>query len=186
MTDENYETEHDRSGDSRRSFMKKGALATGALVLGAGASSSTVSAQDGEQVLVFSYDYLPNQDFEVLASLEQSTTVSALEVDGEMVDEISQPDDYDGYVIRYDMGEDTAGITTFLFSEDADLSEGDTDTLSADASVFSSDLNLLSASLGGNGENGDDGDDEEEDDEMADNATEEDDNATATDNATDS
>ncbi|MFC4249606.1 twin-arginine translocation signal domain-containing protein [Natribaculum luteum] len=179
MTDETYESEHDRSGDSRRSFMKKSALATGALVLGTGAAS-TAAAQDDGDVLVFSYDYLPNQDFEVLAQLDQSTTISILELDGEEVEEIGGGDDYDGYVIRYDMGEDTAGVTTFLFTDEASLSEGDTETMSADASMLSSDLNILSASLGGgdgNGgdeENGEENDTEEEDGGMADNATEED------------
>ncbi len=148
MTDENYETEHGSDGESRHSLAKKGTLAASGLALGA-AASSTASAQDDDddEALVFAYDYIPDEDFDVLASLDQGTTVSALEVDGEMVDEISQPDDYNGYVIRYDTGNDSAGITTFLFLRDQTLDTDDSEGFESDATMFSPDLNLLSVSL---------------------------------------
>ncbi len=139
----------------RRSFMKKGALATGALALGLG-SAGSASAQDGNQVLVYTYDYHPGVSFRVTNSLEQSTVVSLLErPGGGDVPEISQPDNYSGWIVRYNLGEGDAAITTFLFSQDANLSTGDQHMLSGDASIFSSELNLLSANLssgdGGNG-----------------------------------
>ncbi len=146
--------------------MKKGALAASALALGAGASS-TATAQDADQALVFPYHYIPEQDLDVLTELEQSTTINLLQVDGETVDEISQPDEYNGYAVRYDIGEETAGATGFLFLRNASLDGGDSVSLSADANMFSSALNILSVSINGDGDNGDedDEDDEDEDDE---------------------
>ncbi|WP_254768119.1 calcium-binding protein [Salinilacihabitans rarus] len=175
MTDETYD--NGPSGDSRRSFMKKGALAASAVAFGAGATAGTAAAQDDGDVLAFSYDYFPGADFEVLAVMEQSTTNSVLRVDDEEVDEIDDPSDWDGHVIRYDMGGDTAGVTTFLFSEDG-LSEGDSGTLGEDARMFSDDLNLLEVSLDGNGGNGGDDEDEEDDEEMEEDDEEMDDNET--------
>ncbi len=150
MTDEIHEYEHDGSDDSRRSFAKKGALTAGALALGAGASS-TASAQEDGNALIFPYHYIPNQELEVLAQLEQSITVDVLVVDGETVDEISQPDEYNGHVVRYDIGDDATGTTGFLFLRETSLSAGDTATLSTDASMFSPELNVLSVSIENDG-----------------------------------
>lgn len=131
---------------SRRSFMKKGALAAGALALGAGASSQSVAAQEDGNALVFAYDFHPGQSFDVVAQMEQSTTVNVLQVDEETVSQISQPDNYTGHIIRYDL-EGGAGITAFLFSQDVSLSAGDSGTLGEDASMFSPELNLLTTNI---------------------------------------
>ncbi|MFC4249605.1 hypothetical protein ACFOZ7_22180 [Natribaculum luteum] len=148
MTDDEYESEHDSDGESRQSFTRKGALAAGGLALGA-AASSTVAAQDDDDgdALVFAYDYIPGQDFEVLSQLDQSTTVQVLQLDDEEVDEISSPDEYNGYAVRYNTDADTAGTTTFVFLRDETLDTEDTETFEGDATMFSSDLNLLSDSL---------------------------------------
>ncbi|MFC4249608.1 calcium-binding protein [Natribaculum luteum] len=148
MTDDVYKSEHDGSDDSRRTFAKKGALAASALALGAGASS-TAAAQDNGEALVFPHHYIPEQDLDVLSQFEQGNTVNVLELDGETVPEISQPDEYNGYVVRYDIGEETAGATGFLFLRNESLDDGDTVTLSADATMFSSELNILSVSING-------------------------------------
>lgn len=140
---------NDDSGESRRSVLKKGALASSALALGASASAGTAAAQD-DQALVFSYDFHPGQSFDVIAKLQQSTTVRVLRTaEEETVSEISQPDDWSGYVIRYDMGTDgdTAGTTTFVFMREDALSSDDTETFDEDASMFSPELNLLSTSI---------------------------------------
>jgi hypothetical protein len=132
--------------------MKKGALATGALALGLG-SAGSASAQ-GANVLVYTYDYHPNVQFRVVNALEQSTTVRLLQrAGGGDVPEISQPDDYNAYIIRYQLGGGggQGQITTFVFGRDLSLSSGDTRRFSGDASVFSSTLNLLSTSLQGGG-----------------------------------
>ncbi|WP_114576310.1 hypothetical protein [Saliphagus sp. LR7] len=105
-----------------------------------------MALQEDGNVLVFAYDYHPGQSFEVVAQLEQATTVNCLQDDDETVSEISQPDDYSGYVIRYDIG-DGSGITAFLFSRDENLSADDTGSLGEDASMFSPTLNLLSTTL---------------------------------------
>ncbi|GAA0223857.1 hypothetical protein ACFFQF_09195 [Haladaptatus pallidirubidus] len=145
------DTENVESAE-RRSFMKKGALATGALALGLG-SAGTAAAQDSE-VLVYTYDYHPNVPFRVTNALEQSTTVRLLErPGGGDVPEISQPDDYSGYVIRYNLGGQNAAITTMMFSRSASLSSGDRRRFSGDATIFSSELNLLSTNLQGGGGN---------------------------------
>jgi hypothetical protein len=145
--------EHVESED-RRSFMKKGALATGALALGLG-SAGTASAQN-RNVLVYTYDYHPNVQFRVVNTLEKATTVRLLErPGGGTVPEISQPDNYNGYIIRYLLGGGGGGqgqITTFMFRQGGQaLSRGDTRRFSGDASVFSSRLNLLSTTLEGSG-----------------------------------
>ncbi|MFB9804162.1 twin-arginine translocation signal domain-containing protein [Haladaptatus pallidirubidus] len=148
----NHDTENVESTE-RRSFMKKGALATGALALGLG-SAGTSAAQDSE-VLVYTYDYHPNVQFRVENTLDQSTVIQLLQLPGGGdVPEISQPDDYSGWVIRYNLGNGNASITTVLFSRDASLSTDDQRRLSGDATIFSSELNLLSTSLQGGGGGG--------------------------------
>ncbi|KZN26313.1 hypothetical protein A4G99_21115 [Haladaptatus sp. R4] len=150
------ETKEHVESEDRRSFMKKGALATGALALGLG-SAGSASAQ-GRNVLVYTYDYHPNVEFRVVNSLEKSTTVRLLEKPGGgNVSEISQPDNYNGYIIRYLLGGGGGGqgqITTFMFAEGVSLSQGDTRRFSGSASVFSSTLNLLSTNLEGSGGGG--------------------------------
>lgn len=146
--------------ESRRSVMKKGALATGAVALGLGASTGTAAAQQ-ERILVFAYDYYPQTPFSVEASLQQSTTVDLLNGPNDQgIDEISQPDDYNGYVVRYRLsGNQGAGIYALLFTQQS-LNTGSTLRLGTDASVFSTDLNLLAAnraSGGGGGGGGNDG-----------------------------
>jgi hypothetical protein len=151
MTEREQQDAENVESEERRSFMKKGALATGALALGLG-SAGTASAQ-GRNVLVYTYDYHPNVEFRVVNSLEQATTVRLLErPGGGNVPEISQPDDYDGYIIRYLLGGGGGGnaqgqITTFMFGRGLSLSRGDTRQFSGNASIFSSTLNLLSTSL---------------------------------------
>ncbi|WP_435153620.1 twin-arginine translocation signal domain-containing protein [Haladaptatus sp. DFWS20] len=150
---DNHGTENLESKE-RRSFMKKGALAAGALALGLG-SAGTATAQDNE-MLVYTYAYHPNVPFRVENTLEQSTVVRLLaRPGGGDVPEISQPDDYSGWVVRYDLGGQDASITTIVFSRGASLSSGDRRRLAGDASIFSSGLNLLSTNLqGGGGGNG--------------------------------
>ncbi|WP_254768120.1 calcium-binding protein [Salinilacihabitans rarus] len=142
MTDETYDNEP--VDDSKGSLAKKGAVA-GAAGLAALGASGSAAAQDGDEVLVFSSNYFPGADFEIIAELDRTTTDNVLVVDDEEVDEISDPTDWNGYVLRYDMN-DSAGVTTFLFTEES-LDEGDTGSLGEDTQMFSADLNLLSSDL---------------------------------------
>ncbi|WP_266079134.1 hypothetical protein [Haladaptatus caseinilyticus] len=151
MTEKKQQDTENVESEERRSFMKKGALATGALALGLG-SAGTAAAQDGNSVLVYTYDYHPNVPFRVTNSLEASTTISLLErPGGGDVPEISQPDEYNGWVIRYDLGGQDAAITTIMFSRSASLSRGDRRRFAGDATIFSSELNLLSTTLRSSG-----------------------------------
>jgi hypothetical protein len=150
MSEETTKNGPNIESNDRRSFMKKGALATGALALGLG-SAGTAAAQN-RNVLVYTYDYHPDVQFRVVNTLEAATTVRLLErPGGGNVPEISQPDDYNGYIIRYLLGGGGGGqgqITTFMFSRGGQsLSQGDTRRFSGNASIFSSELNLLSTSL---------------------------------------
>ncbi|SIR53516.1 Tat (twin-arginine translocation) pathway signal sequence [Haladaptatus litoreus] len=152
MTERKQQDAENVESAERRSFMKKGALATGALALGLG-SAGSASAQN-QTVLVYTYDYHPGVQFRVTASLEQSTTVRLLErPGGGDVPEITQPDDYSGYVIRYQLGGGggQGQITTLVFGRDLSLSTGNTRRFSGDASIFSSTLNLLSTTIEGGG-----------------------------------
>ncbi|WP_120246522.1 calcium-binding protein [Halopiger aswanensis] len=134
--------------------MAKSALAAGALTLGTGAFGTATVAAQREQVAVFADSYYPGANFDVIDPLQQGTTVDILQVDDEPVTEISQPDEWTGHVIRYDIGQG-AGITTFLFVRGDRFSRGDSGTIGPEASVLSSDLNLLTTSLGDGGGPGD-------------------------------
>ncbi|WP_049970699.1 twin-arginine translocation signal domain-containing protein [Haladaptatus cibarius] len=150
----NHDTKNVESTE-RRSFMKKGALATGALALGLG-SAGTSAAQENE-ALVYTYAYHPGVQFRVENTLEQTTVIQLLQLPGGgNVPEISQPDDYSGWVIRYNLGNGGAAITTVMFSQNANLSADDQGQFSGDATIFSSELNLLSTTLqtGGGGGGG--------------------------------
>lgn len=102
-------------------------------------------AQD-TRALTYSYDFQPGGTFDVAGKLETSQTVKMLQtVSGDTVSEISQPDEYGGYVIRYDVGEAT--VPAFLFVRDDSLSVGDSETMGDSASVFSPRLNLMRTTL---------------------------------------
>lgn len=132
-------SEYETRGGSRRSFMAKGVLAASALALGASAfGTATVSAQRA-QTAVFSNNYYPGASFEVIAPLQTNTTVDRLRAEGETVPEIAQSNEWTGHIIRYD----EAGITTFLFTRGQRLNADENGTMGDDASMFSSQLNLL-------------------------------------------
>ncbi|WP_408960382.1 hypothetical protein [Natrinema sp. 74] len=101
-----------------------------------------------ERVLLFTYDYEAGSTFDVISTLEAETTVRLLQpTDGETVPEIPQPDEYNGYVVRNQTGNGPLEPTTVLFVRERNLSDGDSETLSDEASMFSSRLNLFSTSL---------------------------------------
>ena len=155
MTEQTPQEPTETDSDDRRSFLKKGALATGALALGLG-SAGSASAQS-RNVLVYTYDYHPNVEFRVTHSLEKATTVRLLErPGGGTVPEISQPDNYNGYIIRYLLGGGSGQgqISSFIFLQGGALSQGTTHRFSGNASIFSSELNLLSTSIRGGGGGG--------------------------------
>ncbi|WP_245852899.1 calcium-binding protein [Natrinema ejinorense] len=143
--------------------MKKGALATAGLALGAGATGTAAAQEDGT-VLVYSDDYMPGVDFEVVSALNTSTKEDLLEASGSADDVFDDPDDWEAYVISYDLGVD-APTWGFLFTEDLSLSSGDSGTMGEDGEFRESPIGLVEVTPGatanGNG-NGEEEDTEEE------------------------
>lgn len=139
------------SDNSRRS-VTKGALATTALALGAGATAGTATAQDDDddddedQVLVFEDDYRPNVGFEVISEVETAKKEDLMVDSGATDDVFDDPDDWEAYIISYDLGED-APIWGILFTEDIDLSTGDSETMGDDGEFRDSQLNMIEVGL---------------------------------------
>ena len=131
--------------DSRRSFMKKGAVATTALALGAGATG-TVSAQADGQVLVYGDDYRPGQDFEVISALNTQTKEDLIADSGSEDDIFDDPDDWDAYIINYDLDTD-APTWALLFTEDIALEAGDSETMGEDGTFRNSRLDIIDVEL---------------------------------------
>ncbi|ADB58975.1 hypothetical protein Htur_0074 [Haloterrigena turkmenica DSM 5511] len=103
---------------------------------------------DPGQILVFTYDYEAGEDFEVLSQLETSTTVQILQTaEEETVPEISQPDEYVGHVVRYQVDGGPVSPTTLVFIRNGSISTGETGTLGEEATMFSPTLNLLSTDV---------------------------------------
>ncbi|WP_137286538.1 hypothetical protein [Halorussus salinisoli] len=147
--DENHESIDD---ESRRSFMKKGALASSAVALGLGASDTAAATEAAQQVpgqaLVFGYEYNPELSFEVINRVQQGTVDSIL---GRQVGEdgraiVNDTADYNGYVIRYQSDQD-AGEYGFAFIREGSLGIGETLRFGTDATFFNSQVNLLTAGL---------------------------------------
>src|SRR6056297_2021317 len=75
------ENNAEETDDSRRSFMKKGALASSAVALGLASSGSTgaqENAQEPNTGLVFVDDYQPGVGFQMISRLQQPTVEGIL------------------------------------------------------------------------------------------------------------
>lgn len=138
MTGEKPEN-HERD-ESRRSFMKKGALASGAVALGLG-SSGTAAAAPTDNVRVFAYDYRPMVPFDVIDELNQPTINSVVS----QSDVLSNPDEVTGYVIRFQMpqGAQKPGEYAFVLTKGRSLATGSTYQLDGSVNVFDPSINLL-------------------------------------------
>ncbi|MCO8244421.1 MULTISPECIES: hypothetical protein [unclassified Haladaptatus] len=133
------------AGDSRREFMKKGLLTASALGLGI-AGVGTAAAQSERSVLVYFDDYVAESEFRVVSMLPATITVRMLMLPGGgEAPEISQPDDYNGYAIRYVRGTNVAGAS-YVFTKGT-LRERTKYRFSNDAAVFSSRLGLLDTTV---------------------------------------
>ncbi|WP_137287340.1 twin-arginine translocation signal domain-containing protein [Halorussus salinisoli] len=150
--------------ESRRNFMKKGALASGAVALGL-ASTETAAAesnlqQQPSQALVFGYEYNPGISYEVISLLQQGTVDSVLgrQVGDDGRSIVQDTADYNGYVIRY-QPDQAAGEYALVFVRDGSLQSGQTYQFGTDATFFNSQVNLITAgiSTGGGGDGGDGG-----------------------------
>ncbi len=137
MTQDNQESNVLIDDESRRSFMKKGALASSAVALGLGASG-TATAQQAGSALLFTYDYSPRRQFQTVAQIQQSTTNSIL------ADLVGQADEWTGFIVRYRRGEDDPGEFFLAFTRGGPLGSGE---FSTNVSFFQSDANLLRVEL---------------------------------------
>jgi hypothetical protein len=144
--------------ESRRSFLKKGALATSAVALGLSASGTAAAAPD--QALVFGYEYNPGTSFQVVNPLQQGTVNSILgrSINGQTI--VSNTDDYNGYVIRY-QPDQNASEYAMVFSRGT-FGQNETAEFGTNATFFNSAANLISADVSSvNGGGGGGGDDDE-------------------------
>ncbi|WP_227375210.1 hypothetical protein [Haladaptatus halobius] len=101
-------------------------------------------AQPTGTALVFARDYYPGVSFRVAANLPILVTVTILNQPPDDVQLISQPDDYNGYVINYAYR--GTPIFAFLFTRRY-LPTGSRYRLGQNATYFSSNLNLIEAPL---------------------------------------
>jgi hypothetical protein len=150
-------TEPEPDDKSRRSFMKKGALASGAAALALGSSGSVTGETSQQQQLdtglVFVDDYRPGVPFQVVSRMQQTTVNDILgtEVNGPVV---TDPTDYNGYIYTYQgCGGGNYGLA---FVREGNIQQDQTYSFSADATFFSNDIQLLEAGMqqGGGGGGG--------------------------------
>ena len=136
MTDNNklFETED----ESRRSFMVKGALASGGIALGLSGAGSAAAQQ--MTALVFADDYLAGVPLQSMGQLQSDVTQSILQSGG-----VSNAGQYQGYVVQYDLGQTTD--FAMLFVSGAQLQQGQAYTLGSDATVASAQINLLEVAV---------------------------------------
>lgn len=108
-------------------------------------TSASASTQRRVPVLMFGYGYYPGTEFTIEAPLSTSTTVDVLNgPDDEGIPEISQPDEYNGYVTNLLLG--TLPTYSFLFSRQP-LQRDSRFLVTFEAQVLSSELNLLEVVL---------------------------------------
>ncbi|WP_231185912.1 hypothetical protein [Haladaptatus sp. DYF46] len=109
---------------------------------------SLVAAQPSGTVLVFTRDFYPNVPFRIVSQLPASITVTILDEPPDDVQVISQPDEYNGYVITYEVY--GTPIFVFLFSRRY-LPVGTRFRFSDDATYFSANLDLIEVSVARSG-----------------------------------
>ena len=135
--------------DSSGSLAKRGTLAATALALGASATAGTAAAQDDEDedaVVVFEDDYRPGADFDVVSELEPETKEDVLADSGATDNVFDDPDDWDAYIINYDLDTD-APTWALLFTEDIALEAGDSETMGEDGTFRNSRLDIIDVEL---------------------------------------
>ena len=112
------------------------------------AQDQTTSGDDGAEfdtALVFAREFYPSARFTVVGRLPATITVSMLTgAAGEPVPVLSQPDDYEGYVISLEIG--TGAIYSFLFTERY-LPQAGRYAFGVDVTYFSTLLNLVEVPL---------------------------------------
>lgn len=141
MTDHSYE-EH---GDSRRTVIRKGVLTATALTVGAGATATSATAVNDELAVLHGRDYYPDTDFDILTQLGTGTRNNFLE---EFDDDgiFDDPDDWEVFVIRIDVGEAEGLVGHMMIdvdNDDPDVDPGDSGTMDDTASFRDRERNLI-------------------------------------------
>ena len=142
--------------DSRRSFMKKGALASSAVALGLAGSGSVTgntmqeNAQQPNTALVFVDDYKPGVGFQMVSQIQQPTVNQIIGyVDpanpGSGNSAVVDPADWNGYIINYqNCG---PGNYDLIFLREGLLQSGTTYSFTTNAVFFSNRIQLLEAQI---------------------------------------
>lgn len=114
----------------------------------------------GANVLVYAYQYFPLTEFEVVTEIDDAEDILSGDDDDDLEDAVANPDEYDGFIIRYMFSE--VPYHALLYTpQDRAPNEGDSGlTLETTANYISSEQNLLQTRLG-EFEGGDGGDEEE-------------------------
>lgn len=112
-----------------------------------GASQHGEREHQPDLVLVFAYDYHSNALFRPIDRLPQGTVNAILgrRVGGEPV--VSEPTDYNGYVVLVKLTPDAPGEYAFVFVNEETLQEDQWYRFTDDVVFFNTDINLLSAGL---------------------------------------
>jgi hypothetical protein len=100
---------------------------------------------DGDdEVVVSGQDYHPDVDFDVVSEFESGTRDDLLE---SFDDEFESPGDWDAYAVDFDMGTGTSLGYIFVDEDDADVSAGDSGTMTGTASFRNAEMNLLEVEI---------------------------------------
>ena len=133
------------TGDSRRTFIKKGALTATALTVSTGALA-TVATADTELATVHGTDYYPDADFDILTQLGTRSRNNYLEQYDEDEEVFSDHDDWEVYVIRIDIGEAEGELGHMLIhpdNDEPDVEPGDSGTMDDIGSYRDPERNLI-------------------------------------------
>lgn len=139
-------TDNPLTEESRRSFVKKSALATGAAALGI-SSTGSGAAQEAQQrsALVFADDFVPGGSFNVVGSLESTLTLDLLQAAQQS---IPSPGNYNGYIINYSFTPVPEYAIIFVAPNGGGLDTNGTQyTFGNDANYFTGNLNLVETQM---------------------------------------
>lgn len=178
--------EEDKSETETNSAAKRGTVAAGALVVGSAAltnektttaedasetdeatdlpQSDEECSQDDQLVLVSLADYWPGLTVRVVDRLPVPIAVQLLRLpNDETVPVLTRPDEYAGYVVRAESGDEQVYSTMFVFTRGS-LEPGVEYEFGTDAQMFSTQLNLFRVTASRADSQAEDEDDAEESD----------------------
>ena len=132
------------AGDTRRTFIKKGALAAAALTVGVKATGTV--AADEELATMQASDYYPDADFDILTQFGTRSKENFLEQYDEDEEVFSDHRDWEVYVIRIDVGETEGELGHLLIrpdNDEPDVEPGDSGSMDELASFRNPEQNLI-------------------------------------------